>query len=111
MKERATCGVIDAARAAVRAFEISTKETMDAMVKLRTAVDAFDATLAPFNATPVNENEALINKLAHQAAAWSDEEFATRVVQMLILDEGVVNKWQRTIEIMIEITRKRERLL
>lgn len=54
--------------------------------------------------------DAKIKELGAAAARWSDEEFATRIVSLLIMDKGLVNAWQRTIETMIKVAREREKL-
>lgn len=55
--------------------------------------------------------QAKIESLGATAALWTDDEFVSRVVQLLILDEGVVNKWERTIRLSLQIYRAREKVL
>lgn len=54
--------------------------------------------------------EAALRKMAAGVATATDEEFAARIVSLLILDKGVVNAWQRTIETMIRVARIRDAL-
>lgn len=55
--------------------------------------------------------QQLIGQMAAQSLDWSDEKLAGRIVSLLILDKGLVNAWQRTIETMIEMLRIREALI
>lgn len=52
--------------------------------------------------------DAKHDEIAEVAAAWTDEQFATKIVELLIHDKGIVNKWQRTIETMVKVARKRD---
>lgn len=54
--------------------------------------------------------EAKVKELGALAAGWTDEEFAARIVGLLIEDKGFINAWQRTIEFMIRVAREREKL-
>ncbi|RWH31602.1 hypothetical protein [Mesorhizobium sp.] len=47
--------------------------------------------------------EALISTMTAMAKDWSIETFASRAVGLLILDEGNLNKYQRTLEIVLEV--------
>ena len=62
--------------------------------------------------TPDEETKAaaLIEDMGAAAADWTDEEFAGRIVGLLIMDKGLVNAWQRTIEMSIRIFRVAERI-
>lgn len=53
----------------------------------------------------------MIDEMATHAVDWTDEQLATKIVQLLILNKGVVNAWSRTIELMIKIIRKREQIM
>lgn len=55
--------------------------------------------------------DASIDDLAAIAATWDDDQFASKIVELLILDKGVVNAWDRTIKIMIKVARKRDVIL
>ena len=55
--------------------------------------------------------EALIRDMALSASDWTDEEFASRIVSLLILDKGLVNAWQRTIELMVKVARERDKII
>lgn len=57
-----------------------------------------------------NSIDAKIAEMAAVAKDWTDEEFAGRVVGLLILDEGHLNKYQRTIETALKIFRAAEAL-
>lgn len=52
--------------------------------------------------------DATLRKIAQSVATATDEEFAARIVSLLIMDKGVVNAWQRTIETMIKVARLRD---
>lgn len=54
---------------------------------------------------------ATIHDMATSASDWTDEEFATRIVSLLILDKGLVNAWQRTIELMVKVARHRDEII
>ena len=55
--------------------------------------------------------EATYRRLAESAAEWPDEEFASRIVGLLIEDKGLVNAWQRTIEMMVKVCRYRDEII
>ena len=55
--------------------------------------------------------DAAIKSMATSAADWTDDEFAGRIVGLLIHDEGNLNKYKRTIELMIEVCRERDRII
>lgn len=55
--------------------------------------------------------DALIEEMATAAADWSDDQLSSKIVELLIHDKGVVNAWDRTIKMAIQITRKREQIL
>lgn len=55
--------------------------------------------------------DEIIEEMAAHAADWTDDQLAAKIVEMLILDKGVVNAWDRTVKMMIKITRKREQIL
>lgn len=55
--------------------------------------------------------QELIVDMATTSIDWSDERMAGQIVEMLILDKGLINAWQRTIITTIEILRVREALL
>ncbi len=55
--------------------------------------------------------DALIEEMATTAVDWTDEQLASKIVELLIHDKGVVNAWDRTIRMMIKITRKREQIM
>lgn len=64
----------------------------------------------------MNDDEAkrineTLDDMAQSAAEWTDEQFATRIVELLILDKGLVNAWQRTIEMTIKLSRKRDAII
>lgn len=50
--------------------------------------------------------EALIVQMAEAAKDWSIETFASRAVGLLILDKGNLNKYQRTLEIVLEVHKR-----
>ena len=55
--------------------------------------------------------DEIVNEMAAHAVGWTDDQLAAKIVEMLILDKGVVNAWDRTIKMMIKITRKREQIM
>lgn len=55
--------------------------------------------------------DEIIDQMAEHAASWTDDQLAAKIVEMLILDKGVINAWDRTIKTMIKITRRREKIL
>ena len=55
--------------------------------------------------------DALIEEMAVAAVDWSDDQLASKVVELLIHDKGFVNAWDRTIKMAIKIIRKREKIL
>jgi len=55
--------------------------------------------------------DQIIDGMAETAASWTDDQLAAKIVELLILDKGVINAWDRTIKTMIKITRKREKIL
>lgn len=58
------------------------------------------------------EAKEIIDRMARDAieANLSDEQIATRIVSMLIMDKGLVNAWQRTIETMLKVIRAIDRI-
>lgn len=46
---------------------------------------------------------AVVEKMAETAKGWTREEFAARAVGLLIRDEGNLNKYQRTIELVLRV--------
>jgi len=59
--------------------------------------------------TLLNKEQATIDSMAAKILDWDDEKLAGRIVGLLILDEGHLNKYQRTIELMLKIVRSVER--
>lgn len=55
--------------------------------------------------------DALIKDMARTAVDWTDEQLAAKAVELLIHDKGVVNAWDRTMRLIISITRKREQIM
>lgn len=47
--------------------------------------------------------EALMSPMATAAKDWTIETFASRAVGLLILDEGNLNKYQRTLELVLDV--------
>lgn len=66
--------------------------------------------LSPNTGEPKMRSEEMIESLGRTAAEWTDEEFASRIVGLLIEDKGLVNNWQRTIELMLKVSRIREKI-
>lgn len=53
-----------------------------------------------------NELEAIDRMLGKTPVDISDEQFASRVVELLILAEGNLNRYQYTIEIALELYKR-----
>ena len=56
------------------------------------------------------EEKAVLD-MAQTASEWSDDEFASRIVTLLIHDKGLINAWQRTIELMVKLCRQRDKII
>jgi hypothetical protein len=54
--------------------------------------------------------DEVYDRMAKSAADWTIEEFASRAVGLLIMDEGNLNKYQRTIETVLIVFQRVERL-
>ncbi len=54
--------------------------------------------------------EATYNRMAAASIDWTIENFASKAVELLILDEGNLNKYERTIETILTVFQRTERL-
>ncbi len=59
----------------------------------------------------VEETEEKIKEIAVMAADWTDDDFAHRLVTLLIHDKGSLNKYKRTMDFTIKVCRERDILL
>ena len=65
----------------------------------------------PLSKDEAEHEEEMLGKLAVAASKWTDQEFAARIVGLLIEDRGLINAYQRTIEYMVKVSRYRDKIL